>query len=128
MSAYLLDTHVLIWALSAPERLSERCRKTLTDSNEVYVSAASLWEMSIKAGLGKLTLPTDFSDSHIQQRGYRLLDVTAAHALAVRHLPTYHKDPFDRLLVVQAQLEQLTLVTIDKSLDAYDVSRLSACE
>jgi len=122
MRALLLDTHVLLWALTRDPRLTVTAQTLLTRASEVVVSAASLWEMSIKASLGKLTLPSRFGLETLVAQGYRLLAVTPEHALQVRALPPLHADPFDRMLVAQAQLDRLTLVSHDAALRQYDVA------
>lgn len=118
----LLDTHLLLWAAGMPERLPAQARVLLQRAEtEPMVSAASLWEVAIKSGLGR----TDFSvDPRVLRRGllengYSELDVTGAHATAVDLLPPIHKDPFDRILVAQAQIEGLTLLTTDEIVARY---------
>lgn len=118
----LLDTHLLLWAASEPERLSARARTLLLDpANHLVFSSASLWEISIKNGL-------DRADFNVDPRrlwrmllvsGYRELPVTSEHAVAVNELPSLHKDPFDRILVAQARVEGLTLLTVDKAVAKY---------
>lgn len=88
---------------------------------EVLVSTASLWEIAIKAALGKLDVPDDFP-AQVEQLGFHPLSVTADHAWLVRRLPHHHRDPFDRLLIAQAQIERLPIVTADTAFDAYDVA------
>jgi PIN domain nuclease of toxin-antitoxin system len=101
-------------------------REALEDgANLVSVSAASLWELAIKQSLGKLRAPDDLFAT-VDRTGFAMLDVTARHAIAVAHLPFHHRDPFDRLLVAQAQLEGLTIVTRDRRLPKYDVPVLAA--
>jgi PIN domain nuclease of toxin-antitoxin system len=119
----LLDTHVAIWALVAPERLAKAAQALIADpENEVFVSAASIWEIAVKHRLGKLSAPP-FSGTdaigYFRAAGYRLLAVNAEHAAATESLPPHHADPFDRLLVAQAQGEPLRLVTHDTKLAAY---------
>jgi PIN domain nuclease of toxin-antitoxin system len=122
----LLDTHVLLWWLADDDKLSATARDAIGDAaTQIYVSAASAWELAIKAGLGKLTAPDDLTEQ-LTANSFTPLDISVIHALAVRHLPTYHRDPFDRLLVAQAQAEGLTLVTADKRMKPYDVSLLDA--
>lgn len=122
----LLDTHVLLWWLADDDKLSATARDAIGDAaTQIYVSAASAWELAIKAGLGKLTAPDDLTEQ-LTANSFTPLDISVIHALAVRHLPTHHRDPFDRLLVAQAQAEGLTLVTADKRMKPYDVSLLDA--
>ena len=118
----LLDTHLLLWAAGEPDRLSVRARSLMEDQDNALVfSAASLWEITIKAGLGR----TDFQiDPHLLRRGliengYEELPVTGQHALAVGQLPDVHRDPFDRILVAQATVEGLLLLTHDPLVQAY---------
>ncbi len=121
----LLDTHVLLWWLSA-QRLRPKARAAIAAADsDVCVSAATVWEMSIKAALGKLAAPDDLSDQ-IVHHGFDILPIGLAHALAVRSLPPHHADPFDRMLVAQAQIEDLTLVTRDANISRYDVRVLQA--
>jgi PIN domain nuclease of toxin-antitoxin system len=93
--------------------------------NPVFVSAVSAWEVAVKKGLGKLEAPADFEDQ-VNTHRYEPLDITIAHAWAVESLPMLHKDPFDRLLVAQAMLESLTIVTRDRNIARYDVSVVPA--
>ena len=118
MSRLLLDTHLLLWAVSAPQKLSLATRKRL-DACEVFVSAASIWEVSIKAALGKLDADPAALLAEIEPAGFRLLPVTGEHAAAVARLPPIHNDPFDRMLVAQAKTEPLLLLTNDAALAGY---------
>lgn len=118
----LLDSHVLLWAAGAPERLPDAAHPLLTDTdNELLFSAASLWEIAIKRSLGR----SDFEvDGRVLRRGllangYVELPVTGAHAVAVDALPAIHRDPFDRLLIAQAQIEGITLLTADATVARY---------
>lgn len=118
----LLDTHLLLWAAGAPERLPQAARALLTaPENELFFSAASLWEVTIKRGLGR----SDFQvDPRVLRRslldnGYQELPVTSEHAVSVDQLPPVHKDPFDRLLVAQAWVEGITLLTSDTQVARY---------
>ena len=118
----LLDTHLLLWAASEPNRLSAKAQTLLLDSaNHLVFSSASLWEISIKNGL-------DRADFRVDPRrlwrmllvsGYRELPVTSEHTVAVNELPSLHKDPFDRILIAQARVEGLTLLTMDKAVAKY---------
>jgi PIN domain nuclease of toxin-antitoxin system len=126
----LLDTECWLWSLASPERLGEEARALLADGgHEVYLSAASSWEIAIKAALGKLVLPEppeQYVPRRMAAQGLRALPIEHAHALRVYALPQHHRDPFDRLLVAQAQLESLTLMTSDRAMAAYDVPILWA--
>lgn len=124
----LSDTHSFLWFVEGSPRLSARARRLIEDrTNDVFLSIASLWEMSIKVGLGKLTLqqPFDvFIPQQLAANKITLLQITIAHTIAVANLPQYHRDPFDRMLIAQAQVEQMAVVSIDAALDAYGVTRL----
>ena len=118
----LLDTHLLLWAVGAPERIAEPTRLMLNDpANELLFSVASLWEISTKLGLDR----EDFRvDPHLLRRGlldhgFRELPVTSEHAVAVTGLPTLHKDPFDRMLVAQSIVEGILLLTSDALVARY---------
>ncbi|HEY9720460.1 MAG TPA: type II toxin-antitoxin system VapC family toxin, partial [Oscillatoriaceae cyanobacterium] len=112
----LLDTHVLLWALGEVRQLRPEVREAIADGrNVVYVSAASVWEAAIKRQLGKLEAPGDLVEAIAQCR-LQPLTITMAHAQHAAELPMVHQDPFDRMLVAQAQLEGLTLVTRDSRL------------
>lgn len=122
----LLDTHVLLWALAEPQKLKPETRKMIGDgANEVYVSAASAWEIEIKRALGKLRAPDDL-EAQLAAARLEELPVRIQHAAALRLLPPLHGDPFDRLLIAQARVEQLTLVTQDKRLRSYEIALLEA--
>jgi PIN domain nuclease of toxin-antitoxin system len=118
VSRLLLDTHLLLWAVSAPQKLSLATRKRI-DACEVFVSAASIWEVSIKAALGKLDADPAALLAEIEPAGFSLLPVTGEHAAAVARLPPIHNDPFDRMLVAQAKTEPLLLLTNDAALAGY---------
>lgn len=114
----LLDTHLLLWALGSPLKLSKQTRK-LIDTSGVYVSAASIWEIAIKASLGKLDAHPDEVLAAIEPAGLTLLPVLGEHASKVAHLRPLHKDPFDRMLVAQAYSEPMILLTNDQALAGY---------
>jgi PIN domain nuclease of toxin-antitoxin system len=123
---YLLDTHVLLDLLGAPQRIARAVRRILEDSgNDVVVSAASAWEIAIKASLGRLDVPDDLEDE-LRREGLRSVEITMSDALLAGSLPRHHNDPFDRMLVAQAQHRELTLVTRDAMLAAYGVHILAA--
>ena len=118
----LLDTHLLLWAASEPQRLPVKARNLLLDpANQLVFSAASLWEISIKNGLERPDFNVDPRRlwRMLLVNGYRELPVTSEHTVAVNDLPPLHKDPFDRMLVVQARVEGLTLLTADKMVAKY---------
>jgi PIN domain nuclease of toxin-antitoxin system len=126
----LLDTHVWLWMLTAPDRVRGRAADVLRDArSELLLSAASSWEIAIKYAIGRLPLP-ESPETYVPER-MRLtrvesLPVTHAHALRVAALPRHHQDPFDRLLIAQAQIESLTIVTVDPAFGGYDVRVLAA--
>ncbi len=121
----LLDTHVLIWWVGR-ERLSEHVAGAITEPrNEVLVSAASVWEAEIKAASGKLDLRVDLIEQSALNY-FTELPVSSEHGRAAARLPPHHRDPFDRVLIAQAQLEHLTLVTRDPAFRAYEVPLLAA--
>jgi PIN domain nuclease of toxin-antitoxin system len=121
----LLDTHVFLWWRTSHPRLKRNVRDAIAAAEIVAVSAASAWEAGIKAALGKLDLSADFEES-IEKYEFEALAITVAHAEAAARLPMHHADPFDRLLIAQAQIEGLTLVTANDGLQAYEVPILKA--
>ncbi len=119
---FLLDTHILLWAVGSPEKLSQQAKSIIEETeNELFFSAASLWEISIKTGLGR----PDFKvDARVLRRalidnGYQELNITGLHSVSVEDLPAIHKDPFDRILLSQATAEGFTLLTSDKTIAQY---------
>lgn len=125
----LLDTHVAIWALTEPRRIPQPIFDVMGDmSNSVWVSAVSVWEIAIKHRLKRADSPP-FSGQeairHFENSGYALLDVAARHAAFVERLPPLHGDPFDRLMLAQAVLENMQFVTYDRYLSRYDVALLT---
>ncbi len=122
----LLDTHVLLWWLDDNPGLSRRARTVIADgSNLVFVSAAVIWEIQIKRALGKLKIPVNFLKV-LDQQGFERLDITVEHAYAVGKLPLYHRDPFDRILVAQAKVEGMTIVTRDNHIKKYKIPLINA--
>ena len=119
----LLDTHVALWAITDSPRLSAKARELIqAPRNTVWVSAASVWEISIKHSLGRGDMPISGQEAlgFFYQAGYRILGIEAEHAVAVEGLPLYHTDPFDRLLVAQALIEPLRLLTHDERVARYN--------
>lgn len=127
---FLLDTQVWLWMLAAPARLSPESRALLTaPENELLLSAASAWEIAIKHGLGKLQLPESpakYIPRMMVHTSVTPLPIHHRHALHVAELPEHHRDPFDRLLVAQAQLESVPIISADRQLSQYDVTVLAA--
>ncbi len=122
---YLLDTHILLWASGKPEALSKTARALLEDpASELIFSAASLWEIAIKRGLGRGDFQVDprLLRRGLLDNGYMELPITGAHTLAIDGLPLIHKDPFDRILIAQAITEGVTLLTADPVVARYPVS------
>ncbi len=121
----LLDTHAFLWWITDDSRLPERARSLIRESgNEIVLSAASSWEMAIKVQLGKLEAPRDlagFVIDHLQRNRFGVLPIHLRHSLAVATLPLLHRDPFDRMLVVQSQLEEMPILTGDPLIRQYAV-------
>jgi len=120
-SGYLVDTHILLWVLNADSRLSDQHRDIFLAGKDVTVSAISVAEIVIKKSLGKITLSGNIVDI-LRSNGIPILSVNEQHAARLEHLPLHHRDPFDRLLIAQAQIEGLTLVTAGRQFTAYDVA------
>lgn len=115
----LLDTQVYLWYLADSRKLSRRARGEIADADEIFVSAASIWEAAIKAGIGKLNVAAAGLVAGIRASGFAELPVSALHAARVAALPRHHGDPFDRLLIAQAIHEPLHLLTADAALSRY---------
>ncbi len=120
----LLDTHVLIW-WDEGRKLAVEAQRAIADADSVYVSAASAWEVAIKAGLGRLR-PTRTVEQAAEESGFVELPVSFRHAERVGRLPPHHRDPFDRLLIAQAEVEELILVTRDAVFARYGVEVIGA--
>jgi PIN domain nuclease of toxin-antitoxin system len=121
----LLDSHAFLWWLAEDPKLSAEARQAVTDpASTVHVSAATVWELSIKAALGKLDLDGADLAEEIGENDFLELPMTARHSLAAATLPRHHGDPFDRMLIAQAQLEGLTIVTRDPAFRAYGIDIL----
>ena len=115
----LLDTHLVLWAMQDSNSLSAAARKRIRAAEVAYVSAASLWEIVIKASLGKLTVDSEALEDQLGIAGFEPLPITWQHTVQVRKLPMHHRDPFDRMLIAQAVSEPLRLLTHDAALRAY---------
>ena len=124
----LLDTHAFLWWITEDRRLSARAREVMADGgNDLLLSAASGWEIAIKASLGRISLPIPidrFLSEQLQRNGVGTLPIEMSHALRVHALPLLHRDPFDRLLVAQALLEKLRILTSDRQVAQYAVETL----
>ena len=122
----LLDTHVLIWALNAPERLAAQTREAIeTEENDVFVSVVSPWELAIKGPREGLHIPGDLEEQ-LGRQSFELLPVLLRHTNPLESMPYHHRDPFDRMLVAQAITEGLTIVTADRKLRNYPVGLIPA--
>jgi PIN domain nuclease of toxin-antitoxin system len=121
----LLDTHVFLWWRGEPSRLAPAVASRIATADLVFVSVASAWEAAIKRSLGRLDLP-DTLEAGVLASGFQPLLISFSHAERAGALPPHHRDPFDRMLVAQAQAEDLTLVTHDRLLEPYDVEILWA--
>jgi PIN domain nuclease of toxin-antitoxin system len=121
---FLIDTHILLWAAAQPGELLAKEKKILIDRNQkIFVSAASVWEIAIKAGMGKLSVPDNLQE-YIAQLGFEVLPIDSKAAWNVKDLPPHHTDPFDRLIIATAKLHNLTLISRDKIFKKYDVELL----
>ncbi len=124
----LLDTHAFLWFLAGDKQLSSKARRRLEDPrNESFLSIASVWEMAIKVGIGKLRLGDELDvlvDRGARDNRIALLPIARRHAIAVASLPAHHGDPFDRMLVAQASAEDMTLIARDAAFDDYAVRRI----
>lgn len=118
----LLDTHVALWAITDNPKLSQKARDLITaPKTNVWVSAANIWEIAIKYSLGRGDMPVSSQDAmrYFQESGYHFLAIDAEHAIAVEELPAHHQDPFDRMLVAQALVEPMRLMTHDSLVALY---------
>ena len=118
----LLDTHAFLWFVAGDERLSHRARRAMEDDEaELFLSVASIWEMAIKSSLHRLNLPAPIATYVAEkiENGFRMLSVDWDHAAEVETLPLHHRDPFDRLLIVQAAMEKMPIVTADPVFHIY---------
>jgi PIN domain nuclease of toxin-antitoxin system len=121
----LADSHVALWWLEGNDSLGDSCRVRIDRADEVFFSAATVWELGIKRALAKLSFPDGLVDSLVDS-GFVEMPISAAHADRAASLPPHHRDPFDRMLIAQAQLESLTLVTADRAMEPYDVATIDA--
>jgi len=121
----LLDSHVALWWLEDNTSLGPRSREMIAAADQAFVSAVTPWELGIKRSLGKLSMPDGLVDV-LESDGFTMLPITASHAQVAPSLPAIHRDPFDRMLVAQAQLEALVLVSADSALAKYDVEQSDA--
>src|SRR3990167_7785265 len=123
---YLLDTHIILWWFTTPDKIDNKARKIIRDkSTQVFLSSASFWEMAIKKSLGRLTLPHNLLEAAAGE-GFKILPILPEESLGVADLPLLHADPFDRLLVMQAKLHDLVIITNDEKMAEYPVITLGA--
>lgn len=125
MKKYLLDTHIFIWWIQDNKQLSKKAKKLISDpANEIYISSASIWEMSIKCKLGKLEIK-DYSEEFLKKQiidnSFSFLPISLQHAFRIYELTIFHKDPFDHMLIVQTQIENCAIITKDKLFENYDI-------
>ena len=124
---YLLDTHTLLWFISADQKLSDRARRLILDpDSEIFLSIASLWEVAIKVNIGKLALDKPFNQlfpDELDSHGIEILDITIDSLVQLTALPPHHRDPFDRLIIAQALVENLPIISVDGNFDTYGVVR-----
>jgi len=122
---YLLDTHCFLWWLASPDRLSAEALGIIGNlDHDILISVASSWEIAIKYALGKLRLPTppeDYVPSRLHRCGFGTLHIQHTHALRVAALPMHHRDPFDRILIAQSQIDRIPVITVDRRSAAYPV-------
>jgi PIN domain nuclease of toxin-antitoxin system len=122
---YLLDTHIFLWWITDNSKLQKTTRDLISDkSNELFLSSASLWEIMIKSKLSKIDLPDDpktYLKKQVEINSINILNITMEHSLETYDLPEIHKDPFDRMLIAQARVEKLTIVTSDFFIKRYEV-------
>ena len=122
---YLLDTHSLLWTIFEPDKLSTEAQKIILDQNNIIcVSLISLWETSIKRNIGRLNIPAFFRV--VERGGFEMLPLTVPHIEQYQTLPLHHRDPFDRMLIIQAQQQQLIFITRDSKISKYDVGIVRA--
>ena len=125
---FLIDTHTFIWYVTDNSRLSNQVLELINDeNNQIFLSIASVWEMGIKHGLGKLTFNLPFERFIMQQisiNDFMVLDIKISQITAVTQLPLHHRDPFDRMLIAQAMVENMPIISADTIFDAYPIRRL----
>lgn len=123
-----MDTHALLWITSDSSKLPIKCKSLyLEQSNEIYISKASVWEMAIKISLNKLKITNSlekFVEDHVIANGIKIFDITLEHIYKIESLPFYHRDPFDRLIISQSITEAIPIISTDNSFDMYSVERI----
>ncbi len=124
---YLIDTQILIWSLGLSDKIPNKIRNILNDTNNfIFVSSASIWEIAIKTSIGKLIFPFKLKDIRkvIQGMNINILDIRTEHIIKVSDLPFHHKDPFDRLIISQAIVENLIVISSDKNFSKYKINNI----
>ena len=122
MKQYLIDTHIVLWWLADDPKLTPKIKETISNpDNSVFISVVSLWEINIKDSIGKLQIEKDYL-RYLKQEGFDFLSVTTEHVMKLQELPSYHQDPFDRLLICQSIVQGLTFITLDKKIIQYPVN------
>ena len=127
MKKFLIDTHILLWLMLEPNKLSKKVKSTLKNfDNELFVSKISLWEIAIKMKIGKLDIKMNFDDIFdiLENNDLKLLDLSNKHIAKTLLFDLHHRDPFDRMLIAQAKTENMTIITKDKSFSKYDIDIL----
>ncbi|MEZ5866165.1 MAG: type II toxin-antitoxin system VapC family toxin [Geminicoccaceae bacterium] len=127
MSAVLLDTHALLWWLDDDPRLGTRARRTIA-RGDITVSIVTFWEIALKHGIGKLAIAPEPVAHAVDRSGFAMLDLARHHCFALARLPLHHRDPFDRMLIAQAQSEEMPILTSDRRFAAYEVTLLAEGE
>ena len=126
--SYLLDTHSFLWFIAGSSRLSKNARSIIENTDiQLYLSIASLWEIAIKISLKKLHLGESYDNLipiQLSQNSINLMQISVSHTAAVIELPFHHRDPFDRLIIAQAQIEELPIISTDSAFDAYKIQRV----
>lgn len=123
---YLLDTHIILWWLSEPDKISKKIKHVIDDRhNKIFLSSVSFWEMAIKQSLGRLTIPKNVLEV-LASEGFEMLPLTPEEGLSVSDLPFIHNDPFDRMLIIQAKMNNLVFITQDSKISEYPVVTLHA--
>ncbi|OGT37186.1 MAG: hypothetical protein A3F12_04175 [Gammaproteobacteria bacterium RIFCSPHIGHO2_12_FULL_38_14] len=123
---YLLDTHVILWWLTQPQKINQKAQQIIQDqSNRIFLSSASFWEMAIKKSIGRLTLPHNLIET-ITAENFKILPILPEECLGVADLPLLHSDPFDRLIIIQAKLNNMIVITNDQKIAEYPVVIVAA--
>ena len=124
---FLIDTHTFLWLIDDDPKLSNTCKSLIEDvDNEILISIASLWEMAIKISIGKLKVAGVLQQmiDELSLRNIQILPINPSHVLRVENLPFHHKDPFDRIIIAQSLVENITLISVDDVFDSYGIKRL----